>query len=109
MTTPDDPRAAAALGGMLAAVAYCRTQYSVMATRASTPEPTLGLLADGAATLDAIRADCERGGLDLTGALAAITLRAASLAASVVDGMTVPRFLDLLEAELHGWRPSEQD
>jgi hypothetical protein len=67
----------------------------------------LGQLAEDQAALESIRADAERGRLDLTGALAAITLRAASLAASVIDGMTVPKFLDLLEAETRGWRPPD--
>lgn len=106
MTTPDDA-AASALGGMLAAVEYCRVQHTSMATRAQSPEPMLARLAEDVSALEAIRADCERGGLDLTGALASITLRAASLAASVIDGMTVPSFLDLLEAEVRGWRPDQ--
>jgi hypothetical protein len=104
MTTPDHDAAAKALGGMLAAVEYLRVQFASMATRSSAPEPMLARLAEDQAALYAIEEDCKRGDLDLTGAMAAVTLRAASLAASVVDGMTVPKFLDLLEAETHGWK-----
>lgn len=91
-----------ALAGMLAAVEYTRIQYSGMAGQG-------GDLTGVQQALEDVRADAERGQLDVLGALAAITLRAASLASSVIDGMTVPKFLDLLEAEVRGWRPEQED
>lgn len=89
---------------MLAAVEYLRVQFASMATRNNAPEPMLARLAEDQATLYAIEEDCKRGDLDIVGAMSAVTLRAASLATSVVDGMTVPKFLDLLEAEINGWK-----
>ena len=101
-TTPEDQHARV-LAAMHAAIEYARVQHSGMATQHTST--AAGRAAVGAA-LDAIRADCEAvtPELDLTGALATITLRAATLAcqASGAAGhlMTVPQFLDELEREL---------
>ena len=91
-----------AVAGMLAAAEYCRTMHGGMAGGIDPADVQQGL--------DFIRADCERGQLDILGALASVTLRAASLAAAAVPGMTVESFLDLLEAEARGWGSDpEQD
>jgi hypothetical protein len=92
--TPGEQRADA-LAGMLAAVEYARTMFGGMAGGIDPAGVQEGL--------DFIRADCERGRLDILGALASVTLRAASLASATVPGMTVESFLDLLEAEARGW------
>ena len=108
-TTPDDPRAAA-LAGMRAAIECCRIQHTGMAQGAELAgEAALRSQAVAAAALEAARRDADRAGLDLDGALIAITLRAASLASAAIDGMTIPKFLDLLEAETRGWRPPDQE
>lgn len=100
-----DEQHAQALAGMLAAVEYCRIQHTSMADLGQLPpgETMSTQLAADQAALYSIEEDCKRGNIDLTGALAAITLRAASLASSVIDNMTVPKFLDLLDAETRGW------
>lgn len=97
----DDEQREYALAGLLAAAEYTRIQYTGMAGQG-------GDLLGVQEALEDVRADAQRGQLDLLGSLASITLRAASLAASVVDGMTVPRFLDLLDAEIRGWKAPDQ-
>lgn len=95
MTTPDDAHVHA-VAGMLAAVEYARIQHAGMSGAAD--------VAAVQAALDAIAADCRRGGLDILGALATVALRAAQLAcqASAAAGhpLAVPQFLNELEAEL---------
>ena len=109
MTSPDDPRANV-LAGMRAAIECCRIQHTGMAQAGELAgEAALRSQAVAAAALEAARRDADRAGLDLDGALIAITIRAASLASAVIDGMTVPKFLDLLDAETRGWRAPEQD
>lgn len=93
--TPDEAHAHA-LAGMLAAIEYARVQHAGMSGAAAL---------DGVQTaLDGIRADCERGQLDLAGALASITLRAATLACQASEAagkpLTIGEFLDEVQAEL---------
>jgi hypothetical protein len=101
MITPDEAHAHA-IGGKLAAIEYCRVMHTILTT---LPAGQPGLaeiraLVENQLALDGIEADCGKGDLDLLGALATITVRAASLASSVVDGMTPGKFFDMLEAEL---------
>ncbi|HWG01349.1 MAG TPA: hypothetical protein VG164_05820 [Trebonia sp.] len=96
MITPDEAHAHA-IGGMLAAIEYARILHARTEGHISTPATGDGLAA--------VAADCAEATppLDLTGALAAITLRAATLAcqASTVAGqpLTVLEFLDELVAD----------
>lgn len=107
---PDEMNANAR-NGMLAAAECCRIQHTAMAQalQAGSEQERLSAQAAGRAAVLSARADAGTAGLDLEGALIAVTLRAASLAASVVDGMTVPKFLHMLEAEVRGWQPPGQD
>jgi hypothetical protein len=104
MTT--DEQHVQALAGMLAAVEYARIQHTGMEQKHQAGDPAGAGRAQvlSAASLYAVEEDCKRGDLDLLGSLAGVTLRAATLAcqASTVAGqpMTVPEFLDELEAEL---------
>jgi hypothetical protein len=103
--TPDDQHVQA-LAGNLAAVEYARIQHAGMkqAREAKNQAEAERARVLSAASLYAIEEDCKRGNIDLTGGLAAITVRAATLAcqASTAAGhpMTVPEFLDELEADL---------
>lgn len=89
-----------ALAGMRAAIEYARTMHGGMAGQLDVAAVQEGL--------DFIAADAIRGGLDIIGAMSSITLRAASLACSLSDQLTVPMFLDLLEAETRGWKAPDQ-
>jgi hypothetical protein len=82
-----------ALAGMAAAIEYARTMHGGMAGQLDPAGVQQGL--------DFIAADCMRAfpPLDILGALASITLRAAQKSVNLTGG-TVPQFLDELEAEL---------
>lgn len=82
-----------AMAGMLAAVEYARTMHGGLAGQVDAADVQEGL--------DFITADAARGQLDVLGSLASITLRAAELTCLVIDGMTVPKFLDMLETEIY--------
>ena len=85
-----------AVAGMLAAVEFCRAMYGGLAFGIDPVQVQ--------EVLDFIRADCERGGLDLAGSVASITVRAAEKS-RVFTGVSVPEFLDELEAEIRGGMP----
>lgn len=92
--TDHDPLADA-ITGMHTAIEYARVQYHVMSGAVD--------VADAQYVLEVIRDECAQLNLDLTGSLAAITLRAATLAcqASTAAGhpMAIEDFLDAIERE----------
>ena len=97
MTSPDPHEHA--LAGLHAAIEYARVQYAGMSGAAP--------VADVQAALEAIRNECAAGGFDILGALATISLRAATLAcyASAAawpdrQPLTIAQFLAELESEL---------
>lgn len=106
-----DEQRARALAGMAAAIEYARTMHGGMAGELYPAAVQEGL--------DLIAADCAqaRPPLDILGSLAAITLRAATLACQASAAawpdqppLTIPQFLNELERELTppgGWASTD--